>query len=42
MHEKYVAPAKKYADLVVDVMKYNAEEVQQIVSNALLEKGILR
>jgi len=35
MHKKYVEPTKKYADLVIDVVKNNKEEAMRIVENNL-------
>lgn len=42
MHEKYVAPTRKYADLVLDVSTLSAEEVLAVVEEKLkplLEKN---
>lgn len=41
MHSKYIAPAKKIADLTIDVMKNDKKEVFDIVHKKLSELNLL-
>lgn len=41
MHKKYVKPSKKIADLSIDVLKHNKDEVYKIVFNKFTELKLL-
>ena len=41
MHKKYIEPSKKIADLSIDVLKNNKNEVYKIVLDKLTELKLL-
>ena len=41
MHKEYIEPTKKFADIVIDIEKYNNKEVQELVLNQLKKRGVL-